>query len=120
MSFRGETGAQSSVMPLLVSFFKIRHEPNELTRHVADMRRYMPASHRALLERVDALPGVRRVASPEVFNAAMEAIAEFRTVHYGWAQRYIAEKEDDPLGTGGTPYVKWLKQLREETLAHRI
>ncbi|HEX7035854.1 MAG TPA: hypothetical protein VF210_08775 [Pseudomonadales bacterium] len=120
MSFRGETGAQSSVMPLLVAFFKIRHEPNELTRHVADMRRYMPASHRALLERVDAFPDVRGVATPEVFDKAMDAIARFRSVHYGWAQKYIAEKESDPLGTGGTPYVKWLAQLREETLAHRI
>lgn len=120
MSFRGETGAQSSVVPLLVAFFKIRHEPNELTRHVADMRRYMPASHRALLERVDGFPDVRPAASPAVFDAAMDAIARFRGVHYGWAQRYIAEKEPDPLGTGGTPYVNWLAQLREETLAHRI
>lgn len=120
MSFRGETGAQSSVMPLLVSFFKIPHEPNALTRHVDDMRRYMPASHRALLERVDAFPGIREVATPEVFNRALEAIAEFRSVHYGWAQRYIAEKENDPLGTGGTPYVKWLAQLRDETLAYRV
>jgi indoleamine 2,3-dioxygenase len=120
VSFRGETGAQSSVMPLLVTFFKIRHEPNELTRHLADMRRYMPASHRALLERVDAFPSIRRLASADVFNRAMEAIAEFRSVHFGWAQRYIAEKEDDPIGTGGTPYVRWLEQLREETLAHRI
>jgi indoleamine 2,3-dioxygenase len=120
MSFRGETGAQSSVMPLLVSFFKIPHEPNALTRHVDDMRRYMPASHRALLERVDGFPGIRGVATPEVFNEALEAIAEFRSVHYGWAQRYIAEKEDDPLGTGGTPYVAWLAQLRDETLAFRI
>lgn len=119
LSFRGETGAQSSVVPLLVAFFKIRHEPNELTRHVADMRRYMPASHRALLERVDALPDVRDRATPAVFDAAMDAIARFRSVHYGWAQRYIAEKEADPLGTGGTPYVKWLAQLRDETLAHR-
>src|SRR5262245_42150132 len=46
---RGETGAQSSVIPALVSFFKIRHEPSALTRHVADMRHYMPVSHRALL-----------------------------------------------------------------------
>lgn len=120
MSFRGETGAQSSVVPLLVAFFKIPHEPSDLTRHVTDMRRYMPRAHRALLERVDAFPDIRRVASPQVFDAAMEALAEFRGVHYGWARRYIAEKEADPLGTGGTPYVQWLDQLRRETLAHRI
>jgi indoleamine 2,3-dioxygenase len=118
--FRGETGAQSSVMPLLDSFFKIPHEPNVLTRHLIDMRRYMPASHRALLEQVQAYPDVRATATAEVFNRALEAIAEFRSVHYGWARQYISEKDPDPLGTGGTPYVRWLEQLREETLAHRV
>jgi indoleamine 2,3-dioxygenase len=120
VSFRGETGAQSSVMPLLVTFFKIPHEPNELTRHLQDMRQYMPAEHRALLERVDGYPDVRGVATPDVFDRALEAIADFRGVHYRWAMQYIADKVDDPTGTGGTPYVKWLAQLREETLARRV
>jgi indoleamine 2,3-dioxygenase len=119
-SFRGETGAQSSLMPLLDSFFKIPHEPNALTRHLQDMRRYMPASHRALLERVQGYPDIRSVASPDVFDRALEAIADFRAVHYGWARQYISDKDPDPLGTGGTPYVRWLEQLRTETLAHRI
>ena len=120
VDYRGETGAQSSVMPSLVAFFKIRHEPNALTRHLADMCRYMPASHRALLERLDAAPDVRSCADPTVFDAAMDAIAEFRGVHYGWAQQYITERVDDPRGTGGTPYMSWLKQLIDETLAHKI
>lgn len=118
LSFRGEAGTQSSVVPLLVSFFKIPHEPNELTRHLADMRRYMPARHRQLLEHVDAFPGVRDVATPDVFDRALEAVAEFRSVHFGWARQYIEHR--DPSGSGGTPYAKWLNQLRDETLAHRI
>jgi indoleamine 2,3-dioxygenase len=117
---RGETGAQSSVVPALVSFFKIRHEPSALTRHVADMRSYMPSSHRQLLARLDASPDVRAVADPALFNAAMEAIAEFRSVHYGFAQEYIDKRVRDPRGTGGTPFMHWLKQLIDETLAHRI
>ena len=117
---RGETGAQSSVIPALVAFLKIRHEPNALTRHIADMRNYMPSGHRRLLARLDAAPDIRGVAEPSVFNAALDAIAEFRRVHYGWAQQYIAERVDDPRGTGGTPYVTWLEQLIDETLAHRI
>ena len=120
VSHRGETGAQSSVIPALVAFFKIVHEPSALTRHVADMRRYMPARHRALLERLDTAPDPRAVADPPAFNAAMEAIAEFRSVHYGWAQQYIAEHVDDPRGTGGTPFMSWLRQLIDETLANRI
>jgi indoleamine 2,3-dioxygenase len=117
---RGETGAQSSVIPALVAFFKIHHEPSALTRHVADMRLYMPVSHRALLERLEAAPDPRGVADPAAYNAAMEAIAEFRSVHFGWAQQYIAQRVADPRGTGGTPFMSWLKQLIDETLAHRI
>ena len=117
---RGETGAQSSVIPALVAFLKIPHEPNALTRHIADMRDYMPSRHRRLLARLDAAPDIRGVAEPSIFNAALDAIAEFRRVHYGWAQQYIAERVDDPRGTGGTPYVTWLEQLIDETLAHRV
>jgi len=47
-------------------------------------------------------------------------MAEFRTVHYGWAQEYINSRTDDPRGTGGTPFMKWLDQLIEETRAFRI
>jgi indoleamine 2,3-dioxygenase len=119
-SQRGETGAQSSVIPALVAFFKIRHEPSALTRHVADMRHYMPVSHRHLLERLEVAPDPRKLAEPAAYNAALEAIAEFRSVHYGWAQEYIAKHVSDPRGTGGTPFMSWLKQLIDETLAHRI
>ena len=42
MNFRGETGAQSSIMPTLVAFMKIPHRPWMLTNHLADMRNYMP------------------------------------------------------------------------------
>src|SRR5262249_1155780 len=42
-SYRGETGAQSSIMPTLVAFMKIPHQPSGLVNHVRDLRAYMPA-----------------------------------------------------------------------------
>jgi indoleamine 2,3-dioxygenase len=117
---RGETGAQSSVIPALVAFFKIRHEPTALTRHVADMRHYMPVGHRALLQRLEVAPDPRPLAERSLYNAALEAIAEFRSVHLGWANQYIAQRVADPRGTGGTPFMSWLQQLIDETLAHRV
>ncbi|MBV8135721.1 MAG: hypothetical protein JO121_08820 [Deltaproteobacteria bacterium] len=119
MNFRGETGAQSSIMPLLVAFMKIPHRPSMLTNHLIDMRNYMPAEHRRLLETVESMPAVRTFASKQNYNAVLDAMAEFRSVHYGWAQEYINRWTDDPRGTGGTPYMKWLKQLIDETLAFR-
>ncbi len=120
MNFRGETGAQSSIMPALVAFMKIPHEPSMLTDHLADMRNYMPPEHRMLIERVKAIPSIRSLAAKEAYNAILEAIADFRAVHYGWAQEYINRHTTDPRGTGGTPYMQWLDQLINETRRYKI
>jgi indoleamine 2,3-dioxygenase len=120
MNFRGETGAQSSIMPTLVAFMKIPHQPSMLTNHLADMRNYMPAEHRRVIQTVEAMPSIREMASKQPYNAVLDAMAGFRTVHYGWAQEYINRWTDDPRGTGGTPYMQWLEQLIEETRAFKI
>ena len=120
MNFRGETGAQSSIMPCLVAFMKIPHQPSALTNHLADMRRFMPAEHRAVIEEVEAMPPIRNLAEPDAFNAVLSQMAAFRETHYKWAQEYINRWTDDPRGTGGTPYMAWLKQLMDETLAFRL
>jgi len=120
ISFSGETGAQSSIMPMLVAFMKIPHRTSMLTAHLIDMRNYMPAEHRALIAAVEAMPSIRAIASKQNYNAVLDAMAEFRSVHYGWAQEYINRRTDDPRGTGGTPYMQWLKQLIDETLALKI
>jgi indoleamine 2,3-dioxygenase len=120
MNFRGETGAQSSIMPTLVAFMKIPHAPSMLTNHLADMRNYMPREHRQLIETVEAMPSIRELAGRHAYNAVLDAMAVFRTVHYGWAQEYINRWTDDPRGTGGTPYMQWLLQLIEETRAFKI
>lgn len=120
LSYRGETGAQSSIQPTLVAFLKIPHQESVLTNHLLDMRRFMPAAHRALIDEVEALPPVKPFASKEVFNDLLEAIATFREVHFGWADLYIHRHVEDPRGTGGTPYRQWLKQLIDETRAHKI
>ena len=119
-NFRGETGAQSSIMPLLVAFMKVPHRPSMLTDHLADMRNYMPLEHRELLEAVAAMPSIRTLSSTPSYNAILEAMAEFRAVHYGWADEYINQRTDDPRGTGGTPFMRWLKQLIDETIAFKI
>jgi indoleamine 2,3-dioxygenase len=53
-------------------------------------------------------------------NAVLDAMPDFRAVHCGWAQEYIDRWTDDPRGTGGTPYMEWLRQLIEETRAFKI
>ena len=107
-------------MPLLVAFMKIPHKTSMLTDHLADMRNYMPLDHRRLIERVEAMPNIRGIAGKEPYNSILDAIADFRSIHYGWAQEYINRRTDDPRGTGGTPYMQWLAQLIDETRAHKL
>ncbi len=120
LNFRGETGAQSSVIPAIVSFLKIPHRPSMLTDHLADMRRFMPADHRALIEHIETLPDIKGKVAKEPFNDALDALAAFRDTHLQFAIRYIAAHERDPRGTGGTPYMSWLSQLIDETRTHKI
>lgn len=120
MSFRGETGAQSSVVPTVLAFLKIPHRPSMLMDHLADMRRFMPAEHQALIEAVERMPNPRPFADKAAYNDALDALAAFRETHLGYAYEYIASRVDDPRGTGGTPYMRWLAQLIDETRAHRI
>lgn len=117
-SYRGETGAQSSVVPALVAFLKIPHRPSMLTDHLADMRRFMPREHRELLAEIAAMPDPRPLASAGPYNAVLEEVAKFREVHFGWADLYIHQRVADPRGTGGTPYRQWLQQLIDETRGH--
>jgi indoleamine 2,3-dioxygenase len=120
MDFRGETGAQSSIMPTLVALMKIPHQPSLLTNHLADMQNFMPREHRELIADVRRLGDLRPLADKDVYNDVLEAIATFREVHYGWADEYINKRTADPRGTGGTPYMRWLGQLIAETRGHKI
>ncbi len=120
LNFRGETGAQSSVVPAVTSFLKIPHKPSLLTNHLADMRRFMPAAHRAFLQHVEQMPDPRGLADRTPYNDALDALAAFRETHLEFARRYIAAHVRDPRGTGGTPYLEWLAQLIDETTAHKL
>ncbi|ARU59369.1 indoleamine 2,3-dioxygenase [Oleiphilus messinensis] len=120
IDFRGETGAQSSIIPVLVSFLKIPHEATELTDHLRDMRRYMPISHVTFLEQVEKTTDIRLRCDKTLYNNTLEAIAQFREIHYQWAIEYIDKHVADPRGTGGTPYMRWLKQLIDETRGFKI
>ena len=120
INFRGETGAQSSIIPVLIAFLKIPHQSSILTEHLEDMRNYMPERHRHYLQQVSTMANVRKKAYRESFNAILDNLIEFRKVHFSWANEYIHQHVKDPRGTGGTPFMKWLQQLIQETEAYKI
>jgi indoleamine 2,3-dioxygenase len=120
IDFRGETGAQSSIIPVLEEFMKIPHQPSVLTKHLMDMRHYMPKRHRIFIQEVAAMPSIKQTKQREPFNEILDALIDFRMVHYDWAKKYIHQHVRDPRGTGGTPFMHWLNQLIMETEAYKF
>jgi indoleamine 2,3-dioxygenase len=131
---RGETGAQSTIVPVLDALLGVAHAPDPLREYLDEMRGYMPPRHRAFLEHVEANGSVRgavrelRAARPELaeaYDACLRWLEAFRTLHLDYAARYIhaqagggANPRD--VGTGGTPFMKYLAKHRDETAAAEL
>ena len=134
-SFRGETGAQSSIIPACDAALGIIHEKDMLHAYLMEMRDYMPPRHRAFIDAVEAGPSVRdyvmrqRKNHPALrprYNDAVDGIERFRSTHLEYAHNYIIKQSrtgnynPNDVGTGGTPFAPYLKKHREETKRHRL
>ncbi len=133
--FRGETGAQSSIIPSLDAALGVAHAEDLLRRYLQEMRDYMPPRHRRFIEALEAGPSLRDYvlqrsrAHPflsDVYNAALDGIERFRSIHLEYADRYIIKQsrggKSNPtdVGTGGTPFGPYLRKHRDETKKHSI
>ena len=133
--FRGETGAQSSIIPVLDAFFDIAQEDDFLSQHLREMRNYMPPPHRAFIETIEERKGIRDFVKQHLQNAAVlrasynecvEWIDRFRGKHLQYAADYIeAQKQSSTgnptiIGTGGTPFITYLTKHQRGTAAHLL
>jgi indoleamine 2,3-dioxygenase len=124
-SYRGETGAQSAIVPTLLAALGIQHKDSLLTKHLQDMRNYMPAPHRDFIRaQASVREHVKRFATGanaqgkrlrDLYNDCVRQLVAFRSKHFEYAVNYIEKKVANPIATGGTPYVPWLHQMIEET-----
>ena len=135
MQFRGETGAQGGIIPAIDAVLGVAHERDELRTYLMEMRDYMPSGHRAFVETVERQSAIRAFVSGagadhkplvEAYNACLEGVGEFRSIHMEYAASYIfsqtqeASTNSNTVGTGGTPFMPYLKKHRDETAASRI
>lgn len=135
--FRGETGAQSSIIPSLDAVLSLRFETNDpFSRHLLELRNYMPPLHRKFVELLEANDSKLRCRDfvlhsndalmIETYNAAVQQVYRFRILHLKLAGMYIAKQQSglpsNPTGTGtgGTPFMAYLTDHAERTLIRRI
>ena len=124
--FRGETGAQSSIVPALDALLGIAHHPDPLREYLMEMREYMPPEHRAFIAATEQGADVRTLALAggpiqEAYDACVEQIRRFRALHLQYAASYIHNQapkgatNPTDVGTGGTPFMRYLKKHEDET-----
>ncbi|XP_036911320.1 LOW QUALITY PROTEIN: indoleamine 2,3-dioxygenase 2 [Sturnira hondurensis] len=135
----GGSAAQSTVLHALDEFLGVRHS-KESGDFLLRMREYMPPSHRAFLEELQAAPSLRHhiLSSGNgqlltAYNQCVEALAELRSYHITVVTKYLViaaakakNKKPSHLpeppraleerGTGGTAVLSFLKSVRNKTL----
>lgn len=127
-AYRGQTGSQSSIVPSMDALLGVRHAADPLKTYLDELHIYRPTGHRRFIEDVRAASRLRDFVSrtghkglTEAYNGAVKAVADFRGRHLEYAATYINKQggkstgNNPDVGTGGTPFMKYLKKHRDET-----
>lgn len=129
-AFRGQTGAQSSIVPAMDALLGVRHAPDPLRLFLEELHVNRPPLHRAFIDRVGQLSEVRAFTSSgppslrEAYDRSIRGLTRFRSRHLEYAARYIHQQAKDAvgnstaIGTGGTPFMAYLRKHRDETRQH--
>jgi indoleamine 2,3-dioxygenase len=133
--FRGETGAQSSIIPCLDACLDIQHADDPLRAYLMEMQDYMPPKNRELISALWKEPRIREFVLQhantnydllEYYNECVTWVEKFRTKHLEFAASYIQKQSQKNLsnpteiGTGGTPFMPYLKKHRDESTDHLV
>lgn len=130
LSFRGESGANDSMIPLMDSFLQIPMPDTPLTEILKDFRQYRPSNHRQFLAYVrgrSAQLGIKQFAlagsddadgieSVRLWLQILNQVRDFRWRHWCFGKEYILKRTAHPTATGGSPIVTWLPNQLQAVL----
>ncbi|KAH8687429.1 indoleamine 2,3-dioxygenase gamma type [Tricladium varicosporioides] len=116
LSFRGESGANDSMIPLCDNLLDITMPKTPLTSILQDFRQYRPGNHREFLEYVKTRStqlslksyALQDPVSSALYLLALNQVRDFRWRHWCFTREYILKKTSHPTATGGSPIVTWL------------
>ena len=141
LSFRGESGANDSMVPLMDNFLQVPMPETPLTAILNDFREYRPSNHKAFLQYVkersleldlktfalalDASAAEASMSdemraelqkSRSLWLQILNQVRDFRWRHWCFAREYILKRTSHPTATGGSPIVTWLPNQLEAVL----
>lgn len=142
-SFRGESGANDSMIPLMDNLLRIPMPETPLTEILEDFRQYRPSNHREFLlwvkERSAGLElkewalerGAQQLehssdeaeeikASRRLWLEVLNQVRDFRWRHWCFAREYILKMTSHPTATGGSPIVTWLPNQLQAVLQEMV
>merc|ERR1711920_257218 len=115
-AFRGETGAQDTLVPSVDNFLQLQYPRNMLTEYLFQLRPYRPKQHREYLEWVGnesmrlGAKGffLKDPACSVALLRNLNSLRMMRGKHWSLVKKYILDHYEHPVGTGGTPVTTWL------------
>ena len=107
-SFRGETGAQDSIIPSVDSLFQIDYPKNKLTEYLYDLRQYRPQDHQEYIEynkEMSEILNLKGLVKEDAncnlaFLKNLNCVRLFRRKHWNLTKKYIIENTKHPVATG--------------------
>ena len=132
--YSGASGAQNTALKAIDVYLGVKHS-GECAQFLNGMRTYMPSKHRQFLQYLSDQPSLHHYVmdshNEELimwFNATIEALVQFRSYHILTVTRFIVNQSEHtsnnkPLetkGTGATSFMKFLKEVRDNTKAAKI
>ena len=133
VAYRGQTGSQSSIVPAMDALLGVGHAADPMRTYLDELHIYRPPQHRRFIDDVreqsrlrDFVREAGQRGLTDAYNALVQAVADFRSRHLEYAASYInrqsrmAAGNDTDVGTGGTPFMKYLKKHCDETQARKL
>ena len=128
--YRGQTGAQDSIIPMIDIFSGIvdYYPDNKLTEYLLDLRTYRPKCIQNffvdLRSYYKANPLFKHLTDAKCYESLVyllkivDEVYLFRNGHWQFVQKYIMSNTKYAFATGGTPITTWLINQIEAVLEY--